>query len=235
MRVIYSAAVALLLLVTSAPAPAQPVGDNWPNTDVPVEDAICFALYTVHNGTMKMTAQLYPLDDGVDRVVQLQIREGGNWKTIAATTVNEEPYGFPQEDKKRWTAHFRINNWDSSGDYAYRVVAAGGAATFTGTIRKDPVDKEEIVVAAFTGNSNADRRLKPDIIRNIKAQDPDLLFFSGDQSYDHKMHQQAWLLFGEEFGEIIKDRPTVCLPDDHDIGQGNVWGEGGIKASSTAG
>ena len=235
MRVIYSAAVALLLLVTSAPAPAQPVGDNWPNTDVPVEDAICIALYTVHNGTMKMTAQLYPLDDGVDRVVQLQIREGGNWKTIAATTVNEEPYGFPQEDKKRWTAHFRINNWDSSGDYAYRVVAAGGAATFTGTIRKDPVDKEEIVVAAFTGNSNADRRLKPDIIRNIKAQDPDLLFFSGDQSYDHKMHQQAWLLFGEEFGEIIKDRPTVCLPDDHDIGQGNVWGEGGIKASSTAG
>ncbi|HKJ68346.1 MAG TPA: hypothetical protein VKA68_10360, partial [bacterium] len=37
------------------------------------------------------------------------------------------------------------------------------------------------------------------------------------------------------FGEVIKDRPTVCLPDDHDIGQGNVWGEGGIKASSTAG
>src|SRR6056297_157072 len=52
----------------------KPIGDNWLETDVPVEDAICFALYTVNNNTLKMTAQLYPLDDGVDRVVQLHIK-----------------------------------------------------------------------------------------------------------------------------------------------------------------
>lgn len=213
----------------------KPVGENWLKTDVPTEDAICFALYTVHNNILKMTAQLYPLDEGVDRVVRLQVRQNGDWKTIAATNVSEKPYGWPQEDKKQWTAHFRVEQWDHSRDYHYRVVAAGGKATYEGTIRKDPLEKKEIVVAAFTGNGNYDRRLKPDIIRNLKAQDPDLLFFSGDQSYDHKLHQQAWLLFGQQFGEIIKDRPTLCIPDDHDIGQGNVWGEGGIKAPSDAG
>jgi len=213
----------------------QPIGDNWLNTDVPVEDAICFALYTVQNNTLKMTAQLYPLADGVDRVVELQIEKDGQWNTIAATVVSEKFYGWPQEDKKQWTAHFRIKDWDHSKDYKYRITAAEGKAHFEGLIRKDPIDKTEIVVAAFTGNSNRDRRLKPDIIRNVKAQDPDLLFFSGDQSYDHKLHQQAWLLFGQQFGEIIKDRPTICLPDDHDIGQGNVWGESGIKANSVAG
>lgn len=225
----------LIFITTSSIEAQKPVGEDWLETDVPTEDAICFALYTVHDNTLKMTAQLYPLDEGVDRVVKLQIQKAGDWKTIAATKVSEESYGWPQEDKKQWTAHFRVDQWNSSKTYNYRVVAAGGEATYRGTIRKDPVEKEEIVVAAFTGNGNSDRRLKPDIINNIKAQDPDLLFFSGDQSYDHEKHQQAWLLFGQQFGEIIKNRPTICIPDDHDIGQGNVWGESGIKASSTAG
>ncbi len=228
--------VACGFLIAALSVEAQkPVGDDWLNTDVPAEDAICFALYTVSSNTLKMTAQLYPLASGIDRVVKLQIKEDGDWKTIAATVVSEESYGWPQEDKKQWTAHFRVENWDSSRDFNYRLQAAGGKAEYEGTIRKDPVDKEEIVVAAFTGNGNYDRRLKPDIIQNIKAQDPDLLFFSGDQSYDHERHQQAWLLFGRQFGEIIKDRPTICIPDDHDIGQGNVWGESGIKAHSPAG
>ena len=225
----------IISLFYSSSIAQEPVGENWLNTCVPAEDAICFALYTVSNNTLKMTAQLYPLDDGIDRVVKLQIRNSEKWETVAATVVSEASYGWPQEDRKQWTAHFRLESWDSSRSVAYRLVAAGGKAKYEGTIRKDPVDKEEIVVAAFTGNGNYDRRLKPDIIRNIKAQDPDLLFFSGDQSYDHEKHQQAWLLFGQQFGDIIKDRPTICIPDDHDIGQGNVWGESGIKAATMAG
>jgi len=225
--------VALFMLLTVSPAPAQ----KWAREfDTPrSKDVIGFALYTVHENTLKLTAQLYPLEDGVDRTVKLQTRQNGQWQDIGKTQVSEAPMGAPQENIKRWTANFRVNNWDDTKDHAYRVVAAGGQSTYEGTIRRDPVDKKQIVVAAFTGNSNRDRRQKPDIIANIKAQDPDLLVFTGDQSYDHKFHFQAWLLFGKQFGEIIKDRPTVCLPDDHDVGQANIWGENGVKASSTAG
>ncbi len=228
-------AAAVVAWPPASAAAERPVGDHWLKTDVPVEDAICFCMYMVSDGTMKMTAQLYPLADGVDRAVTLQVDRDGQWRNLQTTQVSEESYGHPQADKRRWTAHFRVDNWPHDRDHRYRVVAAGGAAKYAGTIRKDPIDKPTIVVAAFTGNSSRDRRLKPDMIRNLKAQDPDLLFFSGDQSYDHKRHQQAWLLFGQQFGEVIKDRPTICIPDDHDIGQANLWGESGIKAHSEAG
>ena len=38
--------------------------------------------------------------------------------------------------------------------------------------------------------------MRPNFVRNLKHQDPDLLFFAGDQSYDHREHTAAWLKFG---------------------------------------
>jgi hypothetical protein len=199
---------------------------NWMYVEEDPAKKICFAPYTVHNNILKMTAQFYPLDKDQSRKAELQVKEGNNWKTLAKATVSEEPYNNRAQDL-RWTAHFRVENWDSTRTVAYRVVGLEGKAAYEGSIRRDPVDKEEIVVAAFTGNSNRDRRQKPDLIANLKAQDPDLLFFSGDQSYDHQNHLHAWLLFGRQYGEVIKDRPTICIPDDHDVGNGNLWGNGG--------
>ncbi len=185
--------------------------------DVPRDQVIGFALYTVQDGVLKMSAQLYPLKENEPREVWLEIRRsGGPWKKVATSPV----------DEKGWLAVFRIESWDDSRDYDYRVVHAGGS-TFEGRIRKNPIDKDEIVVAAFTGNSNSDRGPRDDIVANVKAQDPDLLFFSGDQSYDHRHHTAAWLLFGRQFKEILRDRPVITIPDDHDVGQGNLWGEGG--------
>lgn len=198
-------------------------------------DSICFAMYTVQDHQLKLTVQLYPLDEGDSREVLLQIEKDGAWKTVAKESVRESFYKVPTPETKAWNALFRVQDWDHSKDWRYRVVALDGAAIYGGTVRRDPIDKNEIVVAAFTGNSNRDRRMKPDIIKNIKTQNPDLLFFSGDQSYDHKNHLGAWLLFGRQFGEIIKDRPTICIPDDHDVGQGNLWGAEGRKSTGAGG
>ena len=102
-------------------------------------------------------------------------------------------------------------------------------------IRKDPIDKNEIILAAFSCNSNKDRGDRENYIKNINHIDPDILFFAGDQSYDHKEHTAAWLKFGIQFREIFRERPCITIPDDHDIGQGNLWGENGKIASSPAG
>ena len=190
--------------------------------EVTRDQVICFALYTVQNQTLKMTAVLYPLRKGEPRRVRLEVMKEGTWTTVSETEVVE----------RGWTAHFRVGNWDASREWNYRVAHSTGAF-YTGIVRSDPVDKEEIVVAAFTGNSNADRGPKPDIIANIKAHDPDILFFSGDQVYDHGKHYAAWLLFGRQFGDIIRNRPTITIPDDHDVGQGNIWGAGGVKRAKT--
>ena len=188
----------------------------WQITRVPPDEVIEFVLYTVHDGVLKLTAHLYELDPDADPTVRLAVRRGDDWEEVAATTV-----AAPD-----WTAVFRVEEWDASRDYAYRV-SHGATAHYTGTIRQDPVDKDEIVVAAFTGNSNRDRGPRPDVLENVERLDPDLLFFSGDQVYDHHTHFESWLLFGRQFGEITRNRPTVVTPDDHDVGNRNLWGAGG--------
>ena len=177
----------------------------------------------MHDGILKFTAQMYPLDAYEERTVQLQVRKLKRWKTIA-----EAPIVNPG-----WTATFRVTDWDQSKTARYRV-AYRDTAFYEGTIQKDPVDQETITVAAFTGNSIYKKHggtiPKTDIVENLKKIKPDLLFFSGDQVYDHKRHYDYWITFGEDFGDIIRDTPTICIPDDHDVGHANLWGAGG-KAS----
>jgi hypothetical protein len=213
---------AVLVVAALPPADGQPKGKAKQKReplvipDVPRDKLVCFCLYTVHNKTLKLTAQLYPLKDGEERKLTLAIDRGDGFKPVQTRAV----------DPDGWLATFRVEQWDDAKPATYRVTHAGGTS-YEGIIRANPKDKDEIVVGNLSCNSNTNRGPRDDIVRNLKAQDPDLLFFAGDQSYDHKEHYGAWLLFGRQFGEVIKDRPTVTIPDDHDVGHGNLWGAGG--------
>ena len=184
---------------------------------VPRDQVICFALYTHDIGVLKLTAQLYPLLPGESREVRLEFQRDGAWQEAARV-----PITFPG-----WSAHFRVENWNSTKTVAYRV-RHGDDASYSGTIRKDPVDKTEITVGLLSCNSSRTPGARPQIVKNVLHQDPDVLFFAGDQTYHHTEHTMGWLQFGEQFRDIMRDRPTITIPDDHDIGQGNVWGEYGI-------
>ena len=188
------------------------------------DKVICFALYTVNEKTLKLTAQFYPLTKDESREAKLEILNDGNWKTIAKTKIIE----------RGWTAPFRVENWDDSKKASYRV-SHGKNTTYEGIIQKNPVDKTEFVIAGFTGNSinpnHGGDIPKNDLVQNIKKIKPDLLFFSGDQVYDHRRHYAAWLKFGRDFGEVIRNIPTITIPDDHDVGQPNIWGHGGKKST----
>ena len=127
-----------------------------------------------------------------------------------------------------WSAHVRIDDWDATKDVPYRV-RHGEKAMFEGVVRRDPTDKDAIVVANMSCNSSRTTGLRPEIIDNLKAQNPDLLFFAGDQTYRHTEHTAGWIEFGLQFRDIIRDRPTVCIPDDHDVGHPNLWGEHGKR------
>ncbi|MDA0194466.1 MAG: hypothetical protein O2887_17585 [Bacteroidetes bacterium] len=188
------------------------------------EEVIAFGIYTVSNSTLKLTAQLFPLYPEETREVTLEIKREGQWQEIHTQLVND----------LGWSALFRVENWTSDEDIPYRILH-GQMASFEGLIRKDPADKKEIVIAAMSCNSNKDRGDRENYVRNINYQDPDLVFFAGDQSYDHTEHTAAWLKFGMQFREIFRNRPSITIPDDHDIGQGNLWGENGRKALSPAG
>ena len=220
-----SALLCTLILSCTAAAQRRPL---LTIPDVTRDKVICFALYTVHGGVLKLTAQLYPLRDGEDRSVRLEVQKDSGWEEIATQKIIEDG----------WTATFRVENWDDSADVQYRV-AHGTTAFYSGRIRKNPVDKEEIVIAGFTGNSirpaHGGDIARTDLLTNVKRIDADILFFSGDQVYSHTKHYAAWLKFGRDFGDIIRDRPTITIPDDHDVGQANLWGASGKKSNSGAG
>lgn len=195
---------------------------------IKAKDRICFAMYTVHENTVKLTAQLYPIHNYEPFEASLSLKQNGEWVKVADTRI----------DYPGFTARFRLEEWDDTREVEYRV-EHNNTAFYTGIIRKNPVGDEEFVMAAFTGNAiypqHGGDLSKRDIVDNLLKIEPDLLFFSGDQVYDHSDHLLYWLRFGRDFGDIIRVTPTISIPDDHDVGQGNLWGEGGIPGTDRNG
>ncbi|NQT89361.1 discoidin domain-containing protein, partial [bacterium] len=196
---------------------------------------ILWAQHTLSRGVLKMTAQMPPIGKKDAQTVRLEIQKDGKWSQVAEAPI----------DALARTATFRVPDWNDAADVAYRVAYAfeGRDRHWTGTVRKDPVDKDVLVVAAFTGNADY---LFPNVelVERIKVQNPDLLFFSGDNIYENVGgygcqrspldkaalgYLRKWYFFGWAFGDLMRDRPTISLPDDHDVYQGNVWGQGGRK------
>ncbi len=192
--------------------------------NVPRDHTVAFALYTQQGGVLKLSAQLYPLLPTEPRVARLAVERNGRWQEIATADVHE----------LGWSAHFRVAHWDDTQTVKYRVLH-GQTASFEGTIRRDPVDKAEIVVANLSCNSRHTPGPRAEIVEGLRRHDPDLLFFGGDQTYHHTEHTAGWLEFGLQFRDVMRDRPTVCIPDDHDVGHGNLWGEGGGRSTDRGG
>ncbi|HEY6402056.1 MAG TPA: alkaline phosphatase D family protein [Blastocatellia bacterium] len=215
------------------------------------------ALYTVHNGTLKLTAQLAPVGLRESRVAELQIRRGRVWKTISAATINSSG----------WVAQFRVEKWDDRRDAPYRVryllKGANGRAqahVWQGAIKANPVKKDEIVVASLScvqqinGAIGANPTYRwnynvnfphADLTPNLKKHDADLFFFAGDQIYEgnptrivREPQDEAeldylykWYLWLWAFGDVVRHAPCICIPDDHDVYHGNIWGDGGRAAA----
>ncbi|WP_245949262.1 metallophosphoesterase family protein [Lutibacter citreus] len=192
------------------------------------KDRIAFALYTVHENTVKITAQFYPIHNMEPFEAILEIKENGKWMVKKTSDILYPGY----------TAHFRIDNWDDTKDQQYRVVH-NRKAFFDGIIKKNPKNKENFVMASFSCMSiypkHGGQESTDDIVENLKKLNPDLLFFAGDQVYDHSQHYLYWLEFGRRFRDVMRNTPTITIPDDHDIGQANIWGAGGKKATARNG
>lgn len=194
----------------------------------PAKDRICFTLYTVHAKTLKLTAQFYPLLNTEPFVASLQVQKNGAWETVDTADIAYPGY----------TATFRVEDWEDDREHRYRV-AHNKTAFYAGRIKSNPIEKETFVLASMSCNSavpnHGGQIGKQDIVDNLKKIQPDLIFFAGDQVYDHSQHYRFWLRFGREFGELTRNTPTVCLPDDHDVGQANLWGDGGKRCESRDG
>lgn len=81
---------------------------------------------------------------------------------------------------------------------------------------------------------------------SIAAQEPDVFVTLGDQFYEtsptHEDMSSApeldllyrWMQWHWAFQRLTRDRPTYVLIDDHDVFQGNIFGEGGVALKAGA-
>jgi hypothetical protein len=198
---------------------------------------VLWTQYTLHRGVMKMTAQISPLGKRNEEKAHLELLLEGKWKRVQSSAIHE--YAS--------TAHFRMENWNDSRPVPFRVVFQDGnkMGEWKGTIRKDPRNKKTIKLAALSCMKDGafpNQYLQ----QNVIAQDPDILFFAGDQLYESnggysivrasKIEDVAraslnylpkYWIFGWSFRDAMKDRPSIVIPDDHDVYHGNIWGLGG--------
>lgn len=204
-------------------AEAQPVQVLW-------------VQYGTANHTLKLAAHtdadpLVP----TSTEASLQLRSGTSWETVKVVQV----------DPLTTVAEFRIEPWDTTKNREYRVLC--GSSQIDGTIRAEPVKQRVLKLLAVSCVNDRKFPYKKTVDQMI-AQDPDLVFFSGDQLYQANSGGEVvtaesekdvlpamanylakWRKFGLTFRDLIKDRPSIIITDDHDVYAADLWGDGGRR------
>jgi hypothetical protein len=245
---LHTLAGAVGLVCSDAPCRIAEWRGDGPKFDAHDERAfgpILFAHYTLGRRVLKLTAQMAPVGASESQQAQLLVRARGGaaaWREAGRAAI----------DPMSRTATFRVADWDDLSDHEYRVSydtrgsrGQPAAATFDGVIRRDPREKPKTVVAAFTGNNDLGFP-HADVVKHVSVFEPDLLIFTGDQIYEPVGgfgvqrapvdkaaldYLRKWFIYGWEFRDLLRNIPSIAMPDDHDVYHGNIWGAGGRDAN----
>lgn len=101
MKIIKKITIAVLLFVVNLSNAQDESIIRLPSNIAP-KDRIAFAMYTIHENTLKLTAQFHPLKNYTPFRATLEIEENGIWVEKAKADIIYPGY----------TAPFRIENWD---------------------------------------------------------------------------------------------------------------------------
>ncbi|RDC61697.1 alkaline phosphatase D family protein [Adhaeribacter pallidiroseus] len=223
----------------------QVTGDKLAYAPQQVYGPIYFAQYTVNHNILKLSAQLAPVNLTSQKKASLEVKRDDNWEKIAEVIIHP----------KARVAAFRVENWQTQRAVPYRVrydlSSRNGKAMpcyYEGTIAAEPTQKDQ--VKALTFSCNGDLGFPDtDIVENAQKHQADLILFLGDQFYERNGdfgiqtapldkaildYLRKWVQFGWSYRELFRHIPSACLPDDHDMYHGNIWGSGGRAAINAA-
>lgn len=195
---------------------------------------VLWSQYTLQdNGTLKLQAQMVPLEENDAQEAVLEFKQDGTWAQVA--TANLEPLSS--------TFLFRAADVSAAEPVRYRVkyMLAGEPHFWHGQVRANPRNSNAFSLGVF--NCDHGELFPQDtMVSNVMRQDPDMLFFAGDQIYEGMDHVEVvrepleaarlsylgkFYQFGLTWRHVLKDRPSVIIPDDHDVFMPNIWGEEG--------
>lgn len=192
--------------------------------------------YCVANNQLKLSVHTdVDPTQATDATVTLSLSRNGEWQDAATAPVTALTA----------MAEFRIKDWNAHDAVDYRVTC--GASELTGRVRAEPSDDKPFKLMAVACVND---KWFPytEAVTQMLQQDPDLVFFAGDQIYESNAgggiieanteadvppamanYLAKWRMFGLTFRELLKDRPSVMITDDHDIYANDLWGDGGRR------
>ncbi len=199
------------------------------------QPAVLWTQYTYSNKTLKLSVHTDadPMKP-VDATVTLQLQTDDKWTDQAQAKI----------DSLTAMAVFRMDNFSVESDLRYRVVS--GDSSLEGTIRAEP-NKPSLKLMAIACVND---KWFPytEAVTQMIDQDPDLVYFAGDQIYESNAGGEVimaetkddvplgmanylakWRMFGLTFRDLLKDRPCIMITDDHDVYANDLWGDGGRR------
>lgn len=197
--------------------------------------AVLWAQYTRQANAVRLTVHTTADPTApVDGQVLFQTKKNGQWATFAESAI----------DSLTAMATFELSEVETS-DTPYRVVS--GETSLDGVIRAIPIDKD---VLKMTTVACVNDKWFPytQAVQQMIAQDPDIVYFAGDQIYESNSGGEVlsadtadevpeamanylakWRKFGLTFKDLLKDRPSIMITDDHDVYANDLWGDGGRR------
>ena len=198
---------------------------------------ILWTQYCQHLGTMKLLVHLDsdPTSTNKPESVTLWLREDvdNDWVMARSQPV----------DRLTATALFTINSWPRYTKKHFKVTC--GDSAWEGIFRAEP--KQGLKLAALSCHKDIAWPWR-EAIAELISHDPDMVFFSGDQIYENdygspmfraqtpeevpqgmKNYLEKYRKFGEAFRELMRNRPTIMITDDHDVFSNDLWGKGGLR------
>ena len=190
--------------------------------------------YCQHLETMKLLVHLDSSpSQPASEFVKLSVKEDDQWVEVA----EEQMYTVSS------TVLFKLRNWPRGKEVAYKLTS--DSSEFEGVFRAEPDGKRPVKMLAISCLKDIKWPWQATIDQMIK-QDPDLVYFSGDQIYENDYGSPAFRAkesqdvaegmdnylekyrqFGKAFRDLLKDRPCIMITDDHDVFANDLWGNGG--------
>ncbi len=206
------------------------------------------SFYTNTSDSLFLTAQLMPFKpDSVEEVGLL----------ISGENFEDTYYGF--FDSSSYQIRYRIALPKNFKKLDYRIIYNGKQSEIivskSGTIFPKPKNKKPKLMAlncnGFTffhsGGIDYENLLYPyrQIQKGYEFENPDVVAFLGDQIYESRPESPIfkvpfcrldylykWSIWCYAFRDITLNQPTIIMTDDHDVFQGNLWGNGGVEAQT---
>lgn len=196
---------------------------------------ILWTQYCQHLDTMKLMVHLdADPTEPVSELVTLWTKGEGEWEQLGSRKI----YTLAA------TALFEMREWPKHRKLSYKVTC--GESSFEGVFRAEPKPDTPLRLLGISCLKDIGWPWK-EAVAELIEQDPDLVYFSGDQIYENDYgsphivsttpeevpagmmnYLEKYRQFGLAFRDLLRDRPSIMITDDHDVFENDLWGKGGL-------